>query len=71
MIFVVAKHRCSEVGISSWLMVKHSSRPSSRLAAASGYSGSNYSATFFSLAMPVLASRRQAARIAYFTCDFW
>src|SRR5215467_8167277 len=37
-------------------------RPSSKLAAADGYSRSNHSASFFNRAMPVLASIFQAAR---------
>src|SRR5438034_1404348 len=68
-IFVVAKQRCKEVRIASRFIVKHLSRPSLRLAPASGYSRSHHSASFFSLTILALASRRQAACIADFTCD--
>ena len=61
---VVARQRCSEAGSPSRLMVKHSSRPSRKLAAAAGQSRSNHWANFSSLALPVFGSNRQAARIA-------
>ena len=46
MMLVVARQRCSAGGMSSRLMVKHSSRPSSRLAAADGYFWSSHAASF-------------------------
>src|SRR5438477_9271613 len=58
MTLVVAKQRCSEAGTSSRLMVKHSSSPSIKLAAAEGYSRSNHSASFLSRATPPLVSSR-------------
>ena len=70
MIFVVARQRCSEGGKPNRLMVKHSSNPSSRLAAADGYSRSSHSASLRMRAMPALASIFQAARIKLFTCSF-
>ena len=42
MMLVVARQRCSEGGRSSRLMVKHSSSPSSKLAAAEGYFSSSH-----------------------------
>src|SRR6516165_7295580 len=67
---VVARHRCSEGGTSSRLMVKHSSSPSSKLAAADGYSRSSHSASFLSRAMPPLASIFHAARSTLLTWSF-
>src|SRR5215472_18690263 len=61
---VEAKQRCSEGGTSRRLIVKHSSIPSRRLAAASGCSRSNHWASFSSFAIPALASSFQAARIS-------
>ena len=52
---VVARQRCNDGGSPSRLMVKHSSRPSRKLAAASGQSPSYHSASFFKRAWPSLA----------------
>lgn len=57
-IFVLAMQRCSDSGKYRRLMVKHSSNRSVRPAAADGYSRSSHSASFFSRAMPPLASSR-------------
>src|ERR1017187_10721410 len=45
MMLVVARQRCNLGGTPSRLMVKHSSSPSRRLAAAEGYSVSSHSAS--------------------------
>ena len=58
---VVARQRCSEAGSPSRLMVKHSSRPSRKLAAAAGQSRSNHWANFSSLALPVFPTARRPA----------
>jgi len=69
MTLVVARQRCREGRMSSRLIVQHSSSPSSKLAAADGYSRSSHSASFLNRAIPALASIFQAAR-TLFTWSF-
>ncbi len=62
MMLVVARQRCREGGKTSRLMVKHSCRPSIRLAAAEGYCGSSHAASFLRRAKPSFGPSFQAAR---------
>lgn len=63
MMFVVARQRTSEDDTPKAFMVKRSSIPSRRLAAAPGYSFSSHRAWVSIFTRPALASRRNAALI--------
>ena len=55
MIWVVARHRCNEGGTPSRFSVKHSFRPSRKLAAAPEYCRSSHCASFSSYPIPASA----------------